>query len=171
MKELDETPLYIIVAMTGEGIIGNGGALPWKIPGELKVFKELTVGNTVIMGRNTFESIGRPLPDRNNIVVSATLSSAEGIQIAGNLEEAVNLGRLLKKKMFVIGGAKLYEKALAFADYLYISWIHKPYEGDVIFPRFDKNAWCLEYEEILDEFTLCLYSRLLNVFMEKENYG
>lgn len=161
MKNHDSAGIYIIVAMTEDGIIGKGNELPWRISEEMKVFKKLTLGNTVIMGRHTFESIGRSLPDRNNIIVSSTLPPREGLQIAKNLDEALMLGLSLEKKIFVIGGAELYEKALSVADHMYISWIKEQYEGDVRFPQYDKSLWHLEYEISFDEFTLCFYSRTL----------
>jgi len=145
--------------MTADGIIGTGNELPWQISEEMRVFKKLTLGNTVIMGRHTFESIGRSLPERNNIVVSTTMPVMDGVQIARDLDEALVLGNSLGKKIFVIGGAELYEKALAVADYMYVSWIHVPYEGDVSFPNFDKSLWHLDYEVRFDDFNLCLYSR------------
>ncbi|RII31539.1 MAG: hypothetical protein CXR30_01615 [Geobacter sp.] len=158
MKDHDKTGIYIIVAMTEDGIIGKGNELPWRISEELKLFKKLTLESTVIMGRHTFESIGRSLPDRNNIVVSSTLPPREGLQIAKNLDEALMLGYSLEKKIFVIGGAELYEKALSVADYMYVSRIHDRYEGDVRFPLYDKSLWHLDYEVSFDEFTLCFYS-------------
>lgn len=161
MKNHDSAGIYIIVAMTEDGIIGKGNELPWRISEEMKVFKKLTLGNTVIMGRHTFESIGRSLPERNNIIVSSTLPPREGLQIAKNLDEALMLGLSLEKKIFVIGGAELYEKALSVADHMYISWIKEQYEGDVRFPQYDKSLWHLEYEISFDEFTLCFYSRTL----------
>lgn len=161
MKNHDSAGIYIIVAMTEDGIIGKGNELPWRISKEMKVFKKLTLGNTVIMGRHTFESIGRSLPERNNIIVSSTLPPREGLQIAKNLDEALMLGLSLEKKIFVIGGAELYEKALSVADHMYISWIKEQYEGDVRFPQYDKSLWHLEYEISFDEFTLCFYSRTL----------
>lgn len=152
--------IYIIVAMTEEGIIGKEGKLPWKIPEEMGVFRALTMGNTVVMGRTTFESIGMPLAGRNNIVVSTTLPSLEGLHLARNLEEALQLGRTMGRDIFVMGGAELYGKAVAIADCLYVSWIHERYEGDVRFPTLDWSVWHLEQEERFAAFTLCRYSRM-----------
>jgi dihydrofolate reductase len=160
MQQPGTINIYLLVAMTRDGIIGKGGRLPWNIPEEMRLFRKLTLGQTVIMGRRTFESIGRPLPDRNNIVISSTLPPLEGVHVAQNVEEALAVGTALGKHIFFIGGAQVYDRALALADYLYISWIHAPCEGDVRFPDFDADNWHLEQEEVFDDFTLCLYARV-----------
>ena len=152
--------IYIIVAMTKDGIIGKGKGLPWKIPEEMEVFKNLTIGNTVLMGRKTYESIGHPLYDRNNIVISKNLLPVEGMQVAENFEAALTAARKLKKKIFIIGGAQIYKVALAVADFMYVSWIHADYDGDVTFPEFNPDDWHLETEQVFEKFTLSLYSKI-----------
>lgn len=160
MKDPDAA-VYIIVAMTKDRIIGKGQALPWSIPEEMETFKRLTVGNTVIMGRNTFMTIGHPLQGRNNIIISKTLTSLAGVQIAGGLAEALVMGKLLKKKIFIIGGANIYKAALPIADYMYVSWIHGDFDGEIRFPEFNKALWQLQEEQEFEKFTLSLYSRRL----------
>jgi dihydrofolate reductase len=153
-------PIRIVAAMTGEGVIGAGNGLPWHIPAELQVFRQLTLGGTLVMGRRTFLSIGRPLPDRHTIVISRTLPDREGVQIAGSLKEALEKGRKAGRPIFVIGGVQVFREALPIADGMYISWIHHPYPGDVYFPTFDRESWHLEREQPFDQFTLRTYVRI-----------
>jgi len=149
----------IIAAMTPERIIGKGNDLPWHISDDIKLFKEKTTGNSVIMGRNTYESIGKPLPHRHNFVVSSTLPKTSGIQICKSLEEAVKEAEWYKKEVFVIGGAKLYRQAIPIADKMYISYIKKNYEGDIFFPEFDKREWKIMEKVDYAEFEWISYRR------------
>ncbi len=137
--------IHIIAAVANNGVIGKTGTIPWDIPADLRHFKELTMGSTVIMGRRTYESIGRPLPGRQNIVVTSTQKAIEGCQIAGSLAEALALAE--NGKAFVIGGAMLYEDALPIADVLELTFVDAEPEGDTYFPEVD---WTL-FEEIKRE--------------------
>lgn len=128
--------LSLIVAMTDDRVIGRDNALPWRIPEDLKRFKAITMGHPIIMGRRTFESIGKPLPGRRNIVVTSTLA-APGIQTAGSLREALDLCPAVEGERFVIGGARLFEDALPLADKLYLTLVHADISGDVRFPAVD----------------------------------
>ena len=110
--------MHLIAAVAENGIIGKDGGIPWHIPADLAHFKALTWGQTVIMGRRTYESIGRPLPGRRNIVVSTTLQSLEGCSVAGSLQEALHLASETGGEIFIIGGARLYEEALPLAQQL-----------------------------------------------------
>lgn len=126
--------LSVIVAMTEERVIGNQNQLPWHISEDLKRFKQLTMGKTVIMGRKTFESIGKPLPGRTNVVISRNRSfQAPGVKTASDLESALSVHRE-EDEVFVIGGSSLYETALPKADRIYLTMVHKGYDGDVHFP-------------------------------------
>ena len=154
-----EQDVIIIVAMTGERIIGKGNDLPWHLPEDLRHFKRLTTGNTVVMGHNTYLSIGKPLPRRNNIVISPDLESGEGITVCRDLESALEKAESLGKSIFIIGGAYTYEKALPFADYLYISWVKKDHGGDVYFPEFDEDQWEQLSSEDLGDFIFIKYKR------------
>ena len=130
--------LSLIVAMTEDRVIGINNRLPWHLSEDLKRFKKITMGHPVIMGRKTFESIGRPLPGRQNIVVSENKSyRAEGAVVVQNLEEALNAGGELSEEKFVIGGARLFEAGLKMADKIYLTLIHRSFEGDVYFPLLD----------------------------------
>lgn len=132
--------LSLIVAVAENGVIGRDNALPWHISEDLRYFKQVTSGKTVIMGRKTYQSIGRPLPNRTNIVITRDPGfTAEGVVVAHSLEEA--LTQAVAGEAVVIGGSSLFEDALKRADRFYLTEIHRAYDGDVHFPAWDKNAW------------------------------
>jgi len=132
--------LSLIVAVAENGVIGRDNALPWHISEDLRYFKQVTSGKTVIMGRKTYQSIGRPLPKRTNIVVTRDPGfTAEGVLIAHSLDEA--LAKAGDGEAVVIGGSSLFDEALKRADRFYLTEIHRAYEGDVHFPAWDKEAW------------------------------
>jgi len=132
--------LSIIVAVARNGAIGRGNQLLWHISEDMQYFKQRTSGHTVIMGRHTFESIGKPLPHRTNIVVSRTLPPREGITVAASLQEAVAQCRH-EAEVFVIGGGALYRQALPIARRLYRTEVHAEYEADTFFPAVDTTVW------------------------------
>lgn len=153
-------PIIIIVGMTKDRVIGKGNDLPWHISGDLQHFKRQTLGNTVIMGHNTYLSLKRPsLPGRSNIVISPELDSNEHITVCRTLDEALKTGQELGKKIFIMGGAYTYEHALPYADYLYVSLVKKDYEGDVYFPIFEVDHWTKESSEDMGEFVFIRYKR------------
>jgi dihydrofolate reductase len=137
-----KTPaLSVIVARAANGVIGNKGGLPWHIPNDLKHFKSLTMGHPIIMGRKTWESIGRPLPGRRNIVVSRQDSfAAPGAQVVTSLQAAMDACRG-EVEVFVIGGEQLYRQALPRADRLYLTEIGREFEGDTKFPELRPDDW------------------------------
>ncbi len=131
--------LSLIAAVAENGIIGNAGTMPWHLPADLAWFRQCTQGHTVIMGANTFRSIGKPLPNRDNRVVSSTLTPADtGCAVYPSLKAALTgcVG-----EVFVIGGAQLYQTALPYADKLYLTRIHRAYSGDTFFPSVDLSQW------------------------------
>ena len=133
--------ISLICAASQNGVIGIENRLPWKLPADLKRFKALTMNHPVIMGRKTFESIGKPLPGRTNIVVSKQKGFQTcGALVAGSLEEALRLCENAEEA-FVIGGASLYQQALPMVDKIYLTRIHQDFEGDSYFPELDKSAW------------------------------
>lgn len=135
--------LSIIVAVAENGVIGRGGTLPWHISADLKRFKQLTMGHTIIMGRRTWDSLGRALPGRRSIVVSRNPQfRAVGAEVALSLDAALALSAG-DTEAFVIGGASLYEEALAKADRLYITRVEAAVDGDTHFPTFDCGQWQL----------------------------
>lgn len=135
--------LAAIVAMAENRIIGVNNQLPWHLPADLKHFKTLTTGHTIIMGRKTYLSIGKPLPNRTNIVISRDPDfNAEGCLVAHSLEDAIVLGKKNEQEMlFIIGGATLYEQAMLYVDRLYITLVHQYIEGDTSFPLLDTHNW------------------------------
>lgn len=133
--------ISIIVAVAENGVIGRHGDLPWRLPDDLRRFKELTMGKPVIMGRRTWESLGRPLPGRRNIVVSRTPAfAAAGAEVAHTLPDALQRAAD-EPDVFVIGGAQLYAEALTLAHRLYVTRVHATVEGDVFFPRWRPEDW------------------------------
>lgn len=141
--------ISLIVAHSRNRVIGKDGTLPWRIPGELKRFRELTMGNAVIMGRRSFEDIGKPLDGRLNIVLSSTGNyEGENLVTARSLAEAIALAG--DKKIFISGGGKVYKEALPITDVLYITEIDAEVEGDTYFPEFDKDLFDKTIEKHVD---------------------
>lgn len=130
----------LIAAVAANRTIGKDGQLPWHLPADLRHFRRLTWGHAVIMGRRTFESMGKPLPGRTNIVVSRSGFSHPGVQVASSVEEALALVAG-DEEVFVAGGAGIYRAALPLADRLYLTEIDRDFEGDTCFPSFDRSAW------------------------------
>ena len=144
--------LNIIVAISDNYAIGRGGDMPWHISEDLKYFKRITSGHTVIMGRRTWESIGcRPLPNRRNIVVSRTMAAAEGAQVAASLPAALEMPDA-GGELFVMGGGQLYKEAMPLADRLYVTLVHtRVPDADTFFPFINPLKW--ELSEISETFT------------------
>ena len=155
--------ITIVVAMTRQSVIGRKGRLPWHIPEDLRLFRELTTGQTVIMGRETFISIGHPLPERRNIVVTRTLREIAGVEICRSFSEALKKGTADGKKIFVIGGRRIYRHALPIADAMVVSWIREDYAGDTFFPESDLETWSVEKVEEHAEFTRVWYKKRIPV--------
>lgn len=133
--------LAIVVAVATNGTIGARGSLPWRLPADLRHFRALTTGHAVVMGRRTWTSIGRPLPERQNIVVTRSPGfAATGAEVAPSLDAALARVRL-PLPAFCIGGAELYREALPRADVLYVTEIARDVEGDTFFPPVDPLAW------------------------------
>lgn len=151
----------LIVAYANNKVIGNKGIIPWKIPGEQQRFKALTVGNVVVMGRRSFEEIGRPLPNRTTIVISRTKNfDAENCITMPSLDDALQMGS--GKDVFISGGARLYEEALKIVDKMYITEINLDIEGDTFFPEFDEQSFEKEIEQEIDgviRYRYVTYSR------------
>ncbi len=136
----------IIVAMAANRVIGRDDQIPWRCSADLKRFKSLTMGHDLIMGRRTFESIGRPLPGRRTIVVSRRLPlGTPGVDVARTLSEAMALAR--GPEVFLAGGQEIYRAALEFAERIYLTRIEAEVDGNVHFPEFDEPAWTLALDE------------------------
>jgi len=137
----------LLVAMSDDGVIGRDNTLPWHLPRDLQWFKRLTTGHTIIMGRATFQSIGRPLPNRRNIVLSRSPTfQAEGVEVVPTLEAALELTQN-DDEVFVVGGAAIYQLALPRAQRMYLTRVHALVEGDVRFPDWRPDEWRLVWEE------------------------
>ncbi len=133
--------ISLIWAMANNRVIGANNTLPWKLPADLRHFRTLTTGHHIIMGRKNYESIGRPLPDRVNIVVSRQAAyEAPGCVVVGSIEEALQRAAG-DPEIFVIGGAAIYAQTLEHADRLYLTRINAQIQGDTFFPDFAEGAW------------------------------
>jgi dihydrofolate reductase len=131
----------LIAAVAANGVIGSDNALPWRLPEDLKRFRALTMGHPVIMGRKTFESIGRALPGRRNLVITRNaVYRAEGCEILGSLDSAV-AACAGADEIFVIGGAQIYAEALPIARRIYLTELHRDFLGDARFPDFARTEW------------------------------
>lgn len=136
----------IIVAVAANGIIGDRNSLLWHISEDLRRFKALTTGHPVVMGRKTYESLGRPLPGRTNVVISRRDLHIEGCTVVHSLEQA--LARFPhEEELFVIGGAQIYAEALPVADRFYLTRVEHAYSGDTRFPEWDESRWRLVRSE------------------------
>ena len=133
--------ICLIAAMAANRVIGRNNALPWHLPADLKRFKALTMGNPVVMGRKTYESIGRPLPGRRNLVITRNRDYAvPGCDVVHSLEEALAACRDANE-IFIIGGAELYRESLPHANCLEFTEIHAEFEGDAVFPEISLDQW------------------------------
>lgn len=133
--------ISIIAALAENRVIGINNTLPWRLPNDLKHFRRLTTGHAIIMGRKNYESIGKPLPERTNIIITRNRDyRADGCLIAHSLDEALTLAKN-DPEIFVIGGAEIYSTALARADRLYLTRVHATIAGDTYFPEFDETEW------------------------------
>ena len=143
--------ISIIAAMGRNRAIGYKNTLPWKLPTDLQRFKLLTLGHHMIMGRKTFESIGRPLPGRTSIIITRQKDfQAEGCLIAHSLDAAIELAKSRgEEEAFIIGGAEIYAQALSIADRMYLTMVEAEPEADAFFPEFDENLWEKSSEEIV----------------------
>lgn len=143
--------ISLIAAMAANRVIGDKGDIPWKIPGEQKMFKRITIGHSVIMGRKTYESLENPLPGRTNIVVTRQTSyQAHGCIIVHDLESAFNSCPAGEKEAFICGGAQLYRLGLAVADRIYLTLILKEISGDTYFPEIPETEFQIIKTESVD---------------------
>ena len=132
----------IVVAMGKNREIGKENQLLWHLPKDLKHFKEITSNHPIIMGRKTYESIGKPLPNRTNIVISRKTDwFEEGILIVGSIKEAIKFAKKIDEKIFIIGGGNIYEQTIDLVDQLEITWVDATLEADTYFPKIDEKIW------------------------------
>lgn len=141
------TSLSIICGMDDNNLIGNNNALPWHLPADMAYFKKTTMGKPILMGRKTYESIGKPLPGRRNIVISRDSTyRAEGCDITHSIQSAVDLVRD-QTEIMLIGGASLYKQSMELAKTLYITEIHHQFSGDAWFPAINSDDWLETWRE------------------------
>ena len=144
------TRLSLIVATDENRLIGSDNGLPWHLPADLAYFRRTTMGKAIVMGRKTFESIGRPLPGRRNIVVSRNPDfSAAGCEVVADIDEALAICAG-DEEIMLIGGASLYRQTLPRADRLYLTLIHHAFDGDTWFPELDPEQWLEENRRDFD---------------------
>lgn len=143
--------ISLILAASENNVIGNDNALPWHLPRDLKYFKEKTKGHVIIMGRKTFEALGKPLPHRTHVIVSRNkdYQVPEGVYLVGSLEEAyLKAEELGESEAFVIGGGEIYRQSLDRADLVYLTRIFESFEGDTKFDELDPKTWKLKSGEV-----------------------
>ena len=134
----------IVAAVGRNGVIGVDGGLPWHLPDELRRFKELTMGHVLVMGRKTYESIGRPLPGRTTVVVTRKPDwrpGADGVLVAHSVAGAIAAGEAVDDEVFVVGGAEVYAAALPLTDRLALTFVDAEPDGDTFFPPVDWEEW------------------------------
>lgn len=140
--------ISFLLAASENNVIGKDNKLPWHLPNDLKFFKNTTWGMPVIMGRKTFESFGKPLSGRRNIVITRNKDwKAEGVEVAGSIDEAVELAKQSDvKEVFIIGGGEIFKTYFPKADRIYLTRIHHSFDGDAFFPAIDEKEWQLVKE-------------------------
>ncbi|SFI01254.1 MULTISPECIES: dihydrofolate reductase [unclassified Bacillus (in: firmicutes)] len=134
--------ISLLVAMDKNRLIGKDNQLPWHLPADLAYFKKVTMGHPIIMGRKTFESIGRPLPGRTNIILTRNQNyEMEGCKVIHSIDDVKKMDEQMNEELFVIGGAEIFKEVLPFANRLYITQIEEVFEGDTFFPEINYNEW------------------------------
>jgi dihydrofolate reductase len=152
----------IVAAVARNGVIGAGGELPWHLPDELRLFKATTMGHVLVMGRRTYESVGRPLPGRTTVVVTRSPDwspDADEVLVVHGIDEALGRARAIDDEVFVVGGGELYEAALPHADRLLLTFVDQEPEGDTRFPDVDWDAWTETDREPGDGWLRVTYER------------
>ncbi|RKQ37617.1 dihydrofolate reductase [Oceanobacillus halophilus] len=137
--------LSLLVAMDKNRIIGANNDLPWHLPNDLKFFKQKTTGHTIIMGRKTFQSIGRALPNRRNVVLTKSkIDFPEGVEVIHDITTVLQWNKEQpEEEFFIIGGGNIFTQILPFADRMYITWIDEEFQGETYFPVFEEEKWNL----------------------------
>ncbi|MBP9865925.1 MAG: dihydrofolate reductase [Candidatus Omnitrophica bacterium] len=162
--------IYHVVATARNRVIGKDNKLPWHFSEDLRYFKKLTTGSTVIMGRKTFESIGRPLPNRENFVISRTLTEHAGVRLFNSIGNAI--GAVQTENAFIIGGAEIYKTTILNVDGIYLTRIDADYEGDAYYPEVpdgfeEVEIQCLREKD--PKIDVVYYEKKENVSLEEKN--
>ncbi|HET6295279.1 MAG TPA: dihydrofolate reductase [Kribbella sp.] len=150
--------VILIAAVGSNGVIGRDNDLPWRIREDLQHFKQLTLGHTLVMGRKTYDSIGRPLPGRRTVVITRQQDwTVEGVEVVHTLEDALKLA--VDNDLYVAGGGDVYRQALPYADRLELTEVDQAPEGDVTFPAFDRSGWRESARDPREGFSFVTYLR------------
>lgn len=162
--------LSLLVAAAENNVIGKANKLPWHLPDDLKYFKNLTWAMPILMGRKTFDSIGKPLPGRKSIVITRNSNwQHEGVVVVHSIEDAVAQAAALGvKEVFVIGGAEIFHSALPNAARIYLTRIHQPFDGDVFFPEIDDKEWILVSERFCEKDEKNAYDHTYQLWERKQ---
>lgn len=132
--------ISIVVAIAQNNAIGKNNQLLWHLPKDLKHFKDITSGHTVIMGRKTYESVGKPLPNRRNIIITRQNIVIDGCEVVNSIEEALKLCTG-ETEVFIVGGAEIYKQAMALTDRIYLTIVHQEFDADTYFPEIKETIW------------------------------
>lgn len=151
--------INLVAAIAKNGIIGNNQKMPWNLPEEFNLFQKLTKDAVIIMGRKTYEVIGRGMLNRKNIVLSRTKSSLPEVEVCKTISEAIAKAKSYGENIFIIGGAEIFHQTFSIADKMYLSHLKKEYAGDTYFPKFNKDHWKIESKKDYTDFELVVYSK------------
>ncbi|KKI88693.1 dihydrofolate reductase [Bacillus sp. SA1-12] len=162
--------ISLLYAMDKNRLIGRNNQLPWHLPQDLAYFKRVTMNHKIVMGRKTYESIGKPLPGRENIIITRDKNfSCEGCKVLHSIDEFLALANKCEEEIFVIGGSEIFKEILPYTDRLYVTHIYHDFEGDTYFPETEDNDWKVISKEpgIKDEknpydFDFVVYERMKN---------
>jgi len=150
--------LSIIAARSLNNVIGDGAQIPWHVKGEQKLFKDITMNGTLIMGRKTFDSIGRPLPGRPTVIITRQRDyPCDGCLVSHSLDDAIDIAGEQNKPAFIVGGGEIYEQSLERVDAVHLSTIQKHVAGDVYFPSFPTPDFCLKHQQLFESNIDYLY--------------
>ena len=150
--------IIIIAALDEDRAIGKDNKLLWHLPEDMKYFRETTSGATVLMGRKTFQSIGKPLPNRNNIVISRIMKEREDVDVCKSIIEGLEKAKSYKKDVYIIGGEEIYKQTMKYADLMMLSHVKGKHDGDAFFPAFG-DEWREKYKQEFNGFDLVVYER------------
>jgi dihydrofolate reductase len=153
--------IVLVAAVADNGVIGDGADIPWRIPDDLRHFRRVTTGNTVVMGRKTFDSIGRPLPQRTNVVLTRQAGWAhDGVVVAATLEDAIDKAQAYDGDIMVIGGGQVYAEAMRLADQQILTEVHQSPDGDTHYPAYDAVEWAETKREEHDGYDFLWLERI-----------
>jgi dihydrofolate reductase len=161
--------ISFIVAVSENNVIGKDNALPWHLPTDMKYFKNITWAMPVIMGRKSFEALGKPLKGRKNFVITRNKDwTAEGVQTVQSIDHAITLAAQTDaREIFITGGAEIFRAALPSADKIYLTLVHGNFDGDAFFPELDKDVWKLTSNRVCEPDEKNLYALSFQVWERK----